>query len=428
MAKAGSGSAASRTVLGTVDAGETYASSIATAGGYVFLGGTAVDESGRIAADATPPEPYATSAAAQAEAQGRYLFQTFDELLPKVGSSVADIVQIEQYVKLKVHADAYFRVATSKDYLGKAVPVAATAQVGSYVPDEAAVAVTGLAIVPDEASGLIKSEPEDPTGASSANRKFSELIFAGPYIFTTIFPSDRKSGLPEAARTPNWIWSGSEIGAEMKWGLEELRGRLANVGASLADIVDYTVFLTDAGDLYEFDAALKAAIGGDAPSRTVIPSRGYALPRREGAFGHEQGAPRMEVQFRIRRPDAGAEKVVVDGPGAGFGYQSAAVRLGPLVWISSLVAAPEHRGNAAAEVADILAKISETCANAGTDLSNLLRVRVLLARAEDAGAFSAALRTAVPSEPPTVCMAVLPSPLPTPDATVAIDAVAFVGD
>jgi enamine deaminase RidA (YjgF/YER057c/UK114 family) len=414
-----------RTVVGTVDAGDVYASSVAAGGGFAFIGGTAVDDSGGLAATAIPDEPYTHSAAAQAEAQGRHLFQTFDQLLPKVGSSVADIVQIEQYVRLKVHADPYFRVATSKDFLGKAVPVAATAQVGAYVPAEAVVAVTGLAIAPDEAAGLIKGEPADPTGAASANRKFSELIFAGPYAFTTIFPSDRKSGLPEAARTPSWIWSGSEIGAEMKWGLDELRGRLDNIGSSFADIVDYTVFLTDPGDLYEFDAALRAAVEGPPPSRTVIPSRGFALPRREDAFGHEDGAPRMEIQFRIRRPASGLDKEIIDGPGGGFGYQSAAVKLGPLVWISSQVAAREHRGDAAREIDDVLGKIAATCANAGTDLANLLRIRVLLTRAEDAATFSTALRAAVPDDPPTVCVAVVPTPLPAPDATVAIDAVAF---
>ena len=93
----------------------------------------------------------------------------------------------------------------------------------------------------------------------------------------------------------------------------------------------------------------------------------------------------MEAQFRIRRPAAGLDKQAIDGPGAGFGFQSAAVRLGPLVWISSQVAAPEHRGNAAGEIDDVLAKIATTCANAGTDLSNLLRVRALLSRVEDAG-------------------------------------------
>jgi len=57
--------------------------------------------------------------------------------------------------------------------------------------------VTGLAIIPDAASGLVKGEPADPSGKASANRKFSELIFAGPYVFTTIFPvrpQDRAAG------------------------------------------------------------------------------------------------------------------------------------------------------------------------------------------------------------------------------------------
>jgi enamine deaminase RidA (YjgF/YER057c/UK114 family) len=96
-----------------------------------------------------------------------------------------------------------------------------------------------------------------------------------------------------------------------------------------------------------------------------------------------------------------------------------------LVWTSSIVAAPEHRGDAASEIGDVLDKIASTCANAGTDLSNLLRVRVLLARREDAGAVADALRAAVPEDPPTVCVAVLPAPLPTANATIAIDAVAF---
>jgi enamine deaminase RidA (YjgF/YER057c/UK114 family) len=133
----------------------------------------------------------------------------------------------------------------------------------------------------------------------------------------------------------------------------------------------------------------------------------------------------MEAQFRVRRPGAGFDRQIIDGPGAGFGFQSAAVRLGPLVWISSLVAAQEHRGDAASEIHDVLDKIASTCANAGTDLSNLLRVRVLLGRGDDAGAVANALRAAVPKDPPTVCVAVLPAPLPTPNATIAIDAVAF---
>src|SRR5262249_61143657 len=188
----------------------------------------------------------------------------------------------------------------------------------------------------------------------------------------------RKSGLPEMARTPEWIWSGSEIGAEAKWGIAELAQRLAAVGASFADVVDYTLFLTDSGDLFEWDAALKDVVGEAAPTRTVIPSRGYALPRRENAVGHADGAPRMEVQLRRRRPEAGVDKLVVAGPGAGAGYQSAGVRLGSLLWLSSQVAdAAARNGSISAEIDNIVQKLATVCANGGTDLQNSLRLRAL---------------------------------------------------
>lgn len=415
-----------RVVAGTVDSSAHYGSTVAAGGGFAFLASTAIDESGQLAAAAIPAEPYSTSPAAQAQAQAAHMFSRLDALLPKVGSSVGDILQVEQYVRLKVHADPYFKIATSQAYLGKAVPVAATAQVGDYHPAEAVAAVTGLAIVPDEAAGFVKSSP-DKVGPSSANRKFSEIVVAGAYAFTTLFPSDRKSGLPEAARTPEWIWSGSEIGAEAKWGIAELENRLGAVGATFADIVDYTLFLTDASDLFEWDAALKAAVGDAAPTRTVIPSRGYALPRREGAFGHADGAPRMEVQLRIRRPESGLEKIVVEGPGGGFGYQSAGVRLGPLLWLSSQVADPSARGGeVSAEIDNILAKLSTVTANGGASLQDALRVRALFRSASDIPAFTEALRKAFPADPPAVSVLVVPSDLPVPAARVAIDAVVLV--
>jgi enamine deaminase RidA (YjgF/YER057c/UK114 family) len=422
------GTTSKRTVAGSVDTENHYGSRVAAGGGFAFLGATAIDDAGALATAAVPPEPYTTSPAAQARAQAEQIFSGLDRLLPEVGSSVGDILQVEQYVQRKVHADPYFKIATSKKYLGKAVPVAATAQVGEYDPPQAVVSVTGLAIVPDEGSGHVKSSP-DVVGPSSANRKFSEIVVAGPYAFTTLFPSDRKSGLPEAARTPEWIWSGSEIGAEAKWGIAELETRLKSVGAEFSDIVDYTLFLTDAADLFEWDEALRAVVGDAAPTRTVIPSRGYALPRREGAFGHGDGAPRMEVQLRIRRPEAGVAKVVVDGPGAGVGYQSAGVRLGSLLWLTSQVADAEQRsGDISAEIDSIFDKLATVSANGGTDLQNALRVRALFRRAEDVAAFTDAMRKHFPSDPPAVSVLVVPSDLPVPSAGVAIDAVVLVGE
>ncbi|HLJ60207.1 MAG TPA: hypothetical protein VKZ50_10790 [bacterium] len=413
-----------RAVVGTIDAGGVYCSRAAAGGGFVFLAGTAMDETGRLADAAKPAPPYEYSDAAQARAQTRYLFGRYRDLLPTIGSSILDIAQLEQYVKLKVHTDGYFKVALGPEFMDKSRPGGATAEVGRYVPDEAVISITGLAIVPDEASGLTKSYPGlDPSKPAG---QFPEMVAAGPYLFTTYYPTDSKTGIHPSVRTEDWNWRGSEIRNEAEYGVEVMKTRLAAVGASLADIVDYTLFLADARDLYEFDLAFGQALGQPAPTRTVIPAHGFANPRREGAVGHAQGALRMEAQFRCLRPGHGGEKVVVPGPGAGFGYQSAAMRAGPLLWMSSQVADQEHRGaGAAREITNIFEKIDTTCRNGGTTLGNLLRLRALVTRPDDALAVYAALRRAVPSDPPAVCVVVVPS-LYVSGCSIALDAVAYV--
>jgi len=416
-----------RTTAGRIDAGGVYCSRLAAGGGYVFLAGTAMDEHGRLAGAARPQPPYEGSAAAQSRAQTRYIFERYRELLPQLGASLDDLVQLEQYVKLKVHTDGYFREALAPGFMGASRPVGATAQVGEYFPDEAVVSVTGLGIIPDRDAGFVKEFPGlDP---SKPGGQFPEMVAAGPYLFTTYYPTDSKTGIHPAVRTEDWNWRGSEIRGEAEYGVEVMQKRLALVGASLDDIVDYTLFLADPGDLYEFDLVLRKALHGRAPTRTVIPIRGLANPRREGAFGHEQGALRMEAQFRCLVPGRGAEKVMVPGPGEGFGYQSAGVRVGPLLWISSQVADAEHRGGGAArEIDNILEKIAVTCRNGGTSPRHLLRLRALVGRRVDALAVYAALRKWVPDAPPTVCIIVVPAPLPVADCSVALDAVAHVED
>ncbi|MDE3075120.1 MAG: RidA family protein, partial [Chloroflexota bacterium] len=363
-------------------------------------------------------------AAAQARSQTRYLFDGYRDLLPLVGSSVKDICQLEQYVRLKSHADPYFNTALGPGYMDMGGPTAATAEVGAYFPEGAVVNVTGLAIVPNQATGFVKSYPgEDP--AQNPGRVFKPIVEAGPYLLTTYYPTDNKTGLDPAVRVADWNWRGSEIRSEAQYGMEVLKKRLEGLGSSLANIVNYTLFLADPADLFEFDEVVRDALGEAAPSRTVVPARGFANPRREGAFGHEQGAPRLELQVRCLRPGRGAGKVVVPGPGAGFGYQSAGVRAGPLLWTSSLFADDGPRGTEQ-EVETILRQLDAICHNAGTSLSNLLRLRALVAEPADALAVYAALRRAVPSDPPAVAVVAVGSPLWVSGRSVALDAVACV--
>src|SRR5436305_13776052 len=97
-----------RVVAGTIDAGGVYYSRVAAGGGFAVLGGTALDETGQLAAAAKPAPPYELSASAQARSEAQSLFAQWREALPKVGAGIKDVVQLEQYVKRKLSADAYF--------------------------------------------------------------------------------------------------------------------------------------------------------------------------------------------------------------------------------------------------------------------------------------------------------------------------------
>jgi enamine deaminase RidA (YjgF/YER057c/UK114 family) len=413
-------------VAGTIDAGGVYFSRVAAGGGFAFLAGTPVDDNGQFPEAARPAAPYENSVTAQTRAQTRYIFDGYRDLLPSVGTSVQNICQLEQYVKLKSHADPYFNTALGPGYMDMGGPTAATAQVGEYFPGESVINLTGWAIIPDESAGFIKSYPgEDP--ARNPGRVFKPIVQAGPYVMTTYFPTDNKTGLDPAVRVPDWNWRGVEVRSEAQNGVEVLRKRLDELGSSLGDIVNYTLFLADPADLYDFDETLREALGDSpAPTRMVIPTRGFANPRREGAFGHEQGAARLELQVRAFRAGHGAEKTVVAGPGDGFGYQSAGVRVGPLLWVSNLVADAEWRGDIAAELDSIFGQIAQTCQNAGTGLASLLRLRALVRQPSDAAAVYAAVKRAIPRDPPTVSILAVGSQMYVTGASVILDAVACI--
>lgn len=415
-----------RSVAGTIDAGGVYLSRVAAGGGFAFLGGTALDDNGKFPEAARPPAPYENSHTAQARAQARYIFDGYRDLLPRVGTSVQNICQLEQYVKLKTHADPYFNVALGPGYMDMGGPTAATAQVGDYFPQESVINLTGWAIIPDEAAGFIKSYPgEDP--AKNPGRVFKPIVQAGPYVMTTYFPTDNKTGLDPAVRAPDWNWRGVEVRNEALHGIEVLKKRLDELGSSLGDIVNYTLFLADPADLYDFDEVLREALGdASAPTRLVIPTKGFANPRREGAFGHDQGAARMELQVRAFRSGHGAEKSIIKGPGDGFGYQSAGIRVGPLLWVTNHFAETKQRGDLKRELENVLGQIAQTCENAGTSLANLLRIRAVVREPSDALAVYAAVKKAVPNDPPTVSVMAVGSQMYVGGASVALDAVAFI--
>jgi enamine deaminase RidA (YjgF/YER057c/UK114 family) len=409
-----------RIAVGAIDSSNFYSSTVAAGDGFAFLGGVAVDESGAPAAAAVPPGPYQRSPAARAHYETKYIYERWKQLLPEVGSSLGDLLQVEQYVERKVQAESYFAEALRQDRLPTGSANGATAQIGTYYPQGASISLAGMAVVPDQATGRTKTFPAQigsPTG------KFADMVGAGPYLFTTIFAMDREAqGLPADVRLPDWSWGGSEITSEAKWAVAQLGRRLASVGADIADVIDYTLMLSDLDDLYEFDLVMRGVWGSAPPARSVIAMRGSALPRREGAIGHGSGAARLEMQLRCLRGGSEAQRLVVGSDDQDAGYQSAAARVGRLVWLSSRVARPGSRGSVSAEVEDVMSGLAATSSLVGASLHDLLRVRLQVTDPASAPIFFDALRRLIPTAPPVVTVFIVDA-LTVPGTTVAVDGV-----
>jgi 2-iminobutanoate/2-iminopropanoate deaminase len=105
---------------------------------------------------------------------------------------------------------------------------------------------------------------------------------------------------------------------------------------------------------------------------------------------------------------------------------SDAVRFGDLLFVSGMVGMDGGsvvEGGIAAETRQIFRNVAQVLAAAGATLSDVLKVNVVLTRAEDFAAFNAAYREIFPTDPPARVSMVAGL---TIDASVEIDVVAGV--
>jgi enamine deaminase RidA (YjgF/YER057c/UK114 family) len=434
----------SRQVREVVDGGGVYFSRLATAGPYAFLGGVAVDETGTIAAPARVAPPYDISPPAHSVAQTAYIFNRYKEALDSVGSGVNEMLQVEQHIPRKVYADGYIDTSRGKGFMDRGRPTSALLQTGELLPHGCVINPTGIALIPD---GDLKKEIPSATGGyhESLTREeygdtyaeegpFNEIVTGGGYVFTVgdIANDWEINAIPESVRVKESIWWGSEIRNETTFLLGRLRGWLERVGTSLDNVVHVSVYLIDMGDLFELDREWKRIFGDNLPGRTVIPCSGLGQPRFEGDnLGHRENAVKCEFLARSIVPGDGFQKEIVSTGADQLLPEPEAVKAGPLLWVSGQYAGGadglRSRADTASQLEYLFGRLDEICRAGGTSLDQLVRVRVFLADERDSFLAYAALKNAVPADPPTVLVTQVPGPFPVPGATVMMDAVANVG-
>lgn len=69
-----------------------------------------------------------------------------------------------------------------------------------------------------------------------------------------------------------------DAGAQTRFVLEQIDQRLRTAGASLADCVDVTVFLTDMADFESYNKAYGMFFADNAPARTTLAVRALPAP------------------------------------------------------------------------------------------------------------------------------------------------------
>lgn len=430
---------AGRVVRDVVDGDGVYFARVAAGGSYVFLASPAVDRGGRLADEARVPPPYHLSASAQVRAQTRYVFERYTEDLTALGSSVNDVVQVEQYIQRKAHADGYLETSRGPGFMERGRPGSALICTGDFVPEGCVVNPTGIAVIPGEgvSKEILSPGTQDPGkrpefGAAYAEEPvYNELVTAGPYVFTVgDWSSDYETGIHPDVKVADWIWWGNEARNEASFILQTLETRLRAAGTSLENAVHCTVYLIDLADQFEVDLVWRQRFPSDPPARTVIPVRGLGAPRWEGARTHAEGAMKMESMFQSVRPGFAVEKQVVSTGAEPLGYESEAVKAGPLLWISGQLAGGRdglHTApDAPSQLSYVFRRLDEICEAGGTMLANLLRVRAYVTDVRDVYAVYAALREAVPEDPPCVAVTGVPGPLQVPGCSVVVDAVAYV--
>jgi enamine deaminase RidA (YjgF/YER057c/UK114 family) len=425
-----------RRTLGVVDAGGLFCARLAASPCLAFMAGGAFGPDGRLAEEARVSPPYHLSASAHARRQTAYLFEEYKRYLAELGATIDDVVQVEQYLQSKAHADGYLTVSRAAGNLDHDRPPSATVVSGAALPPGSVVDLVTTAVLPGEwrkeiiaSTDNVKWRPE--WGDSYARPLYNRIAVAGPYVFTVgdIAMGDGEPIHP-AARLPDWIWWGDEMRSEATHNMRRFDETLQLAGSSLDQAVRATVMMTDPGDLNELDLVWRDAFPDAPPARTIVPIRAVCSPRKEIARGHGENALRYESMFQSIRPGFGVEKEMISTGAETLGYSSEAVRTGDLLWISGQLAAHVRDSSSGPdirlELEAIFERLDAICRAGGTELSNLLQLRAFVTDLADGYAVHATLKAVVEDDPPTVLITEVPGPMILPGCTVTVDGVAYV--
>jgi enamine deaminase RidA (YjgF/YER057c/UK114 family) len=249
--------------------------------------------------------------------QTRFIYERLKSALSELGSSITDVVQIEQFLAGKQYADGYIEASRGQNsgVFERDRPASALVWTGAFEPEDCLVLPTLTAARPEHgavkeialrAPGIQNITAMPGLGGAYATEPiYNELVTAGDYAFPVgLVASDWETGVHPNVRIPDWVTHGDAARNETAYNLRILERTLQTIGGKLANTVHCTIYLVDLGDLYELDRVWEEWFPEPdrRPSRTIVPVPSLLLPRDEKAKTHSEGAVRMEWLAQAVRP------------------------------------------------------------------------------------------------------------------------------
>lgn len=370
--------------------------------------------------------------------QSRYLFENMASLLRAAGSSLDDIVRIDQFMPARESVHPYLEVRNEILRTGR--PASTAVQVESLIIADAIVEADAIAIVPREGFRklpLTTDKVQRPPAGYSLAIEVGGFIFASgatptDYQSGSAWPRGPGTGLAEDARIDPNFWFGSEIKAQTIYVTKKIATYLEAGGAALRDVVKAQVYLSRMDDYFAFQEAWRDAFDGHPPATTVLPVKGMSTAGGRVEINVVAAASRKKV------PQQTIDTARAPRPLSG---DAQAVRLGNLLFLSGQMACNEDgpcpevtenpglrfvRSSAKRQMEIILRNAQYICEAAGTTLENIVRAQLFYRDLADVWPSFEVWKEAFPLAPPVATMVQVHDVLPVPACTILADFVAWV--
>ena len=391
------------------------------AGPLIFTSGClATDYRSGIVAEAAvdPRNPYVGPPAVTR--QTRYIFGSLGRLLRHAGSSLDNLVRVEQFITERADAPGF--VNARREFLANEPPTSSLLVVSGLELPDARILVEGIAV---ESDGSWKKEGFSNADVPvNARGGYSLAQRTGPFVFLPgNTASDFKTGIHPEARVDHTFWFERDIVKQTEFILKTRRLVLEAMGLSLLDVVQATIYVTNITDLPDLEVVWHRHFPNDGPAVTVVPVAGLAVA---GSVVEISVIALDGSKERRRRIDTDK------APPPPF-RSPHAVQAGPYLFLSGLTASdadglareaavdaktPYYKSPVRLQAAFIFRTVAAICEAAGFAIDDLVKCHMLLTDLNDmVGAFDM-WRDAFPSHPPASTVVGVPSPLIVPGCRV----------